>query len=120
MASSWFMATKFAECTLGVRYREFGKDGKIHGGGMYYLKKGLAERGLAPLGQVLAIMFAVFCVLASFGGGNIFQVNQTTAQLINITGGTNDSFFAENQGELLSLFQSSSFSAVSSICERGK
>jgi len=91
------MATKFAECTLGVKYREIGKDGKIHGGGMYYLKKGLAERGLAPIGQVLAILFAIFCVFASFGGGNIFQVNQTTAQLINVTGGTNESFFAENQ-----------------------
>jgi len=91
------MATKFAECTLGVKYREIGSDGKIHGGGMYYLKKGLAERGMAPLGQLLAFLFAVFCVFASFGGGNIFQVNQTTAQLINVTGGAEQSFFASNQ-----------------------
>lgn len=91
------MATKFAECTLGVKYREIDEDGKIHGGGMYYLKKGLAERGLAPLGQVLAVLFAIFCVFASFGGGNIFQVNQATAQLINVTGGSDNSFFASNQ-----------------------
>lgn len=91
------MATKFAECTLGVRYRETDSDGKIHGGGMYYLKKGLAERGMAPLGQVLAIFFAIFCVFASFGGGNVFQVNQTTAQLINVTGGEGNSFFATHQ-----------------------
>ena len=91
------MATKFAECTLGVKYREVGKDGKIHGGGMYYLKKGLAERGMAPVGQVLAVLFAIFCIFASFGGGNIFQVNQTTAQLINVTGGDESSFFAKHQ-----------------------
>ncbi|MFU8894138.1 MAG: alanine/glycine:cation symporter family protein [Luteolibacter sp.] len=81
------MATKLAECTLGVKYREFDSDGCIHGGPMYYLKKGFAERGLAPLGTALAIIFAICCIFASFGGGNIFQVNQVTAQLINVTGG---------------------------------
>ncbi len=90
------MATKFAECTLGVKYREFDKDGTIHGGAMYYLKKGFAEKGLAPVGTLLAYAFAIFCVFASFGGGNVFQVNQTTAQLINVTGGS-ESFFAGRQ-----------------------
>ncbi|MEJ6636238.1 MAG: alanine/glycine:cation symporter family protein [Akkermansiaceae bacterium] len=91
------MATKFAECTLGVKYRETGADGRIHGGGMYYLKKGLAERGMKPLGQVLAVLFAIFCIFASFGGGNIFQINQTTEQLINVTGGKEGSFFVGKQ-----------------------
>nr|MCU0749682.1 alanine:cation symporter family protein [Akkermansiaceae bacterium] len=90
------MATKFAECTLGVKYREFDSEGRIHGGAMYYLKKGFAERGLAPVGTFLAILFAVFCVFASFGGGNVFQVNQATSQLINVTGG-DASFFAGKQ-----------------------
>jgi len=90
------MATKFAECTLGVKYREFHTDGRIHGGAMYYLKKGFAERGLAPVGKVLSVLFAIFCVFASFGGGNVFQVNQTTSQLLNITGG-DSSFFAGKQ-----------------------
>lgn len=90
------MATKFAECTLGVKYREFHSDGRIHGGAMYYLKKGFAERGLAPVGKLLAILFAIFCVFASFGGGNVFQVNQTTSQLLNVTGG-DSSFFAGKQ-----------------------
>ncbi|MDP3850258.1 MAG: alanine/glycine:cation symporter family protein [Luteolibacter sp.] len=90
------MATKFAECTLGVKYREFDAEGKIHGGAMYYLKKGFAERGLAPLGSLLAGLFAFFCIFASFGGGNVFQVNQATAQLINVTGGEN-SFFIGKQ-----------------------
>lgn len=91
------MATKFAECTLGVKYREIDSDGRIHGGGMYYLKKGLAERGMGGLGQVLAIFFAIFCVFASFGGGNIFQVSQVTQQLINVTGGAEESFFVDKQ-----------------------
>lgn len=86
------MATKFAECTLGVKYREFDSDGNIHGGPMYYLKKGFAERGLAPLGTVLAIVFAICCIFASFGGGNIFQINQVTAQLMNVTGGESSPF----------------------------
>jgi len=91
------MATKFAECTLGVKYREISPDGKVHGGGMYYLKKGLEERGMATFGKILAVLFAIFCVLASFGGGNVFQINQATQQLINVTGGKEISFFAENQ-----------------------
>jgi AGCS family alanine or glycine:cation symporter len=99
------MSTKFAECTLGVKYREFDAAGRVHGGAMYYLRKGFAERGLKPIGMVLAGFFAVMCVFASFGGGNIFQVNQVTAQLINITGG-GQSFFADKQwvfGTLMAL-----------------
>ncbi|WP_193210982.1 alanine/glycine:cation symporter family protein [Luteolibacter marinus] len=88
------MATKFAECTLGVKYREITPDGRIHGGAMHYLRKGLAERGMGPLGKVLAVLFAIFCVFASFGGGNVFQINQATAQLLNVTGGT-ESYFAD-------------------------
>ena len=87
------MSTKFAECTLGVKYREFDAAGRVHGGAMYYLRKGFAERGLKPIGLVLAGVFAVMCVFASFGGGNIFQVNQVTSQLINITGGEKSFFF---------------------------
>jgi AGCS family alanine or glycine:cation symporter len=90
------MSTKFAECTLGVKYRIFDTEGNVHGGPMYYLRRGLHERGMKSLGMVLAFFFAIFCVFASFGGGNIFQVNQVTSQLINITGGEN-SFFYENQ-----------------------
>lgn len=90
------MSTKFAECTLGVKYREFDAQGRVHGGAMYYLREGFAERGLKPVGLVLAGFFALMCVFASFGGGNVFQVNQVTAQLVSITGG-DQSFFAQNQ-----------------------
>lgn len=70
------MTSKFAECTLGQMYREVRPDGRIMGGAMFYLSRGLKELGLGPLGAVLGVLFAVMCVLASFGGGNAFQVNQ--------------------------------------------
>ena len=78
------MSTKFVECTLGVKYRDISADGTVHGGPMYYLKKGLAEMGLAPVGQVLAIVFAVLCIGASLGGGNAFQANQATQQILTL------------------------------------
>ncbi len=70
------MSSKFTECTLGQMYREVRPDGRIMGGAMFYLSRGLKELGLGPLGTVLGVMFAVLCVFASFGGGNAFQVNQ--------------------------------------------
>ena len=75
------MATKFTECTLGVKYREVTEDGTVHGGPMYYLSKGLKEKGLGGLGKVLAIFFAIMCIGGSFGGGNMFQANQAAAQI---------------------------------------
>ncbi len=81
------MASKFAECTLGVRYREIDEDGKVYGGPMYYLKKGLKEKGMAGLGKVLAVVFAIMCIGGSFGGGNMFQSNQAFAMIESYTGG---------------------------------
>lgn len=80
------MATKFVECTLGVKYRDVGEDGTIYGGPMYYLSKGLKERGFSGIGKVLAGIFAVLCVGASFGGGNAFQSNQATVQITSMLG----------------------------------
>lgn len=71
------MSSKFVECSLGQKFREVRPDGRVMGGAMYYLSKGLGELGLAPLGKVLAVMFAVLCIGGSFGGGNTFQVNQS-------------------------------------------
>lgn len=81
------MASKFTECTLGVKYREIDENGVVYGGPMYYLKKGLKERGLAQLGKVLAVVFAIMCIGGSFGGGNMFQSNQAFAMLESFTGG---------------------------------
>tara|TARA_B100001057_G_scaffold500251_1_gene614298 strand:+ start:447 stop:2051 length:1605 start_codon:yes stop_codon:yes gene_type:complete len=82
------MSTKFVECTLGVRYRDVGEDGTVYGGPMYYLTKGLKERGLGKIGKFLAVTFAVLCIGASFGGGNAAQSNQAAMQLVNSFGMT--------------------------------
>jgi AGCS family alanine or glycine:cation symporter len=78
------MSTKFVECTLGVKYRDVGPDGTVYGGPMYYLSKGLKELGFATFGKFLAILFAVLCVGASFGGGNAFQSNQAAVQIASV------------------------------------
>ncbi len=80
------MATKFVECTLGVKYRDVGEDGTVYGGPMYYLSKGLKETGVGGLGKVLGALFAILCVGASFGGGNAFQSNQAAVQLSSLFG----------------------------------
>ncbi|PVW16313.1 alanine/glycine:cation symporter family protein [Marixanthomonas spongiae] len=78
------MASKFAECTLGVKYRDVGPDGTIYGGPMYYLKKGLGEKGMGGIGKVLAVIFSIFVIGGSFGGGNMFQANQAAAQFVQL------------------------------------
>ncbi len=70
------MSSKFVECTLGVKYRQVDSKGKIYGGPMYYLTAGLKEKGYTKLGKILAVIFAIMCVGGSFGGGNMFQINQ--------------------------------------------
>ena len=89
------MSSKFVECALGVKYRDEHADGTVSGGAMYYLRKGLAEKGMEKLGIVLAGLFAVLTIGASFAGGNMFQVNQAAEQFIGITGGQ-DTFLAQN------------------------
>ncbi|AVO36787.1 alanine/glycine:cation symporter family protein [Pukyongiella litopenaei] len=79
------MASKFTECTLGVKYRNEFADGHVSGGPMYYLTKGFAERGL-PGGGILAVLFSIFCILGSLGGGNMFQANQAHQQIAGIVG----------------------------------
>jgi AGCS family alanine or glycine:cation symporter len=78
------MSTKFVECTLGVMYRDVDEQGRVYGGPMYYLSKGLKSKGFKNLGKFLGILFAVLCVGASFGGGNAFQSNQATKQITSI------------------------------------
>ena len=82
------MSTKFVECTLGVKYRDVDSDGTVYGGPMYYLSKGLKERGFAKLGKTLAVIFAILCIGASFGGGNAAQSNQAAMQLVDSFGMT--------------------------------
>jgi alanine or glycine:cation symporter, AGCS family len=85
LAGLFGMASKFTECTLGVKYRKENADGSVSGGPMYYISKGFAEKGILG-GKAMAGLFAVFCVLSSFGAGNMFQANQAHAQISSITG----------------------------------
>ncbi|NOD65385.1 MULTISPECIES: sodium:alanine symporter family protein [unclassified Ruegeria] len=79
------MASKFTECTLGVKYRNEYEDGTVSGGPMYYMSKGFAELGL-PGGKILAVLFSIFCILGALGGGNMFQANQAHQQIAGIVG----------------------------------
>lgn len=95
------MSLKFAECTLGVKYRNEYPDGTVSGGPMYYLSKGLAEKNMPGLGKVLAIFFAICCIAGSLGGGNMFQANQSFQQFVNVTGG--EASFMADKGWLFGL-----------------
>ncbi len=77
VAGFFGMSSKFVECTLGQKYREVDRDGRVLGGPMFYLERGLADLKMKRLGKVLAVMFAVLCIGGSLGGGNTFQVNQS-------------------------------------------
>ena len=71
------MSSKFVECTLGVKYRDILPDGRVFGGPMNYLRYGLEKRNMTGFGKFLAAFFAILGVGASFGGGNMFQANQS-------------------------------------------
>src|SRR5690554_4934506 len=76
IAGFFGMSLKFAECSMGVKYRAIDADGRIFGGPMNYLRYGLEKRNFKKLGKFLAALFAVLGVGASFGGGNMLQSNQ--------------------------------------------
>ena len=80
------MSTKFVEVTLGVQYRDIDEDGTVYGGPMYYISKGLKEKGFKVLGKVAAVFFAIFCIGGSFGGGNAAQSNQATIVIKDLLG----------------------------------
>jgi AGCS family alanine or glycine:cation symporter len=101
------MCTKFVECTLGVRYRDHHPDGTVSGGPMQYLSKGIAEKvpGGAGriIGRTMAALAALFVLLFGFGGGNMFQANQTVAQLRNSTGGADGILGSDGSALILGL-----------------
>ena len=84
MAGLLGMSTKFAECTLGVRYRRDNPDGSVSGGPMYYLERGLAERCWPKVGKVLGVASAASIAIGCMGIGNMFQSNQATAIFLNM------------------------------------
>ncbi len=98
------MSSKFVECTLGVSYREVAANGTVYGGPMYYLSKGLRSKGFTKLGKVLAVIFAIMCIGGSFGGGNMFQVNQAFKLFEHVTGAEQSWFYGK--GWLFGLIMS--------------
>lgn len=87
LAGFFGMSLKFTECTLGIKYRHVDENGKVSGGPMYYLSKALSLKKLGGLGKVLALFSAIMMVLASFGGSNMLQANQSFAQFATILPG---------------------------------
>lgn len=80
------MATKFAECTLGVKYREVREDGTVDGGPFKYLP--VAYGKIHPVvGTLMTGLFAISILFFGAAGGNMFQSNQTYAQMKSVTGG---------------------------------
>lgn len=115
------MASKFAECTLGVKYRDVGPDGTVYGGPMYYLKKGLKEKNLGGLGKVLAVIFSIFVIGGSFGGGNMFQANQAAAQftkLFGLEGGNAGFYFGIIMAILVAVVIIGGIKRIASVTEK--
>lgn len=84
IAAFFGMMTNFSENTLGIYYRRKNIDGEWSGGAMYYLQDGLGGYPhMKKVGKVLAVLFAVFATLASFGIGNMGQVNKIVINLTN-------------------------------------
>ena len=79
------MATKFSEVVLGVKYREKNPKGEFSGGPMYYIQRGFKENYNIDA-KILAILFSVFGVIASFGIGSMAQANSVVLVLISNIG----------------------------------
>ena len=82
IAAFFGMMTNFAENTLGIYYRRKNENGEWSGGAMYYLRDGLgAKKGCKWIGKILAVLFCIFTMLASFGIGSMGQVNKIVANV---------------------------------------
>jgi AGCS family alanine or glycine:cation symporter len=81
------MMTNYSENVLGIYYRRKNSVGEWSGGAMYYLRDGLgAKKGCKLIGKVLAVLFSAFCFLASFGIGNMTQVNAISGNMHSVFG----------------------------------
>lgn len=76
------MMTNYSENVLGIYYRRKNMNGEWSGGAMYYLRDGLgSKKGMKQVGAVLAVLFSLFCLLASFGIGNMSQINSIAGNM---------------------------------------
>ncbi|MFY0642934.1 MAG: alanine:cation symporter family protein [Bacteroidia bacterium] len=121
LAGFFGMASKFVECTLGVKYRDIGEDGTVYGGPMYYLSKGFREKKMPGLGKFLAVFFAIMAIGGSFGGGNMFQANQAAAQftgLFNLTSGSAGFIFGIVMAILVAVVIIGGIKRIGSVTEK--
>ena len=82
VAAFFGMMTNFSENVLGIYYRRKNSEGEWSGGAMYYLQDGLGKKkGCKWIGKVLAVLFCIFTMLASFGIGSMGQVNKIVANV---------------------------------------
>ena len=76
------MMTNYSENVLGIYYRKKNTKGEWSGGAMYYLRDGLGARhGMHQAGAILAVLFSIFCLMASFGIGNMSQINSIAGNM---------------------------------------
>ena len=81
------MMTNYSENVLGIFYRRKNSKGEWSGGAMYYLRDGLgSKKGCKGIGKALAILFSLFCLIASFGIGNMTQVNSISGNMDTVFG----------------------------------
>lgn len=79
------MMTSYSENVLGIYYRRKNSHGEWCGGAMYYLRDGLGSKnGCRTIGKILAVLFSVFCILASFGIGNMSQINTISKNITSV------------------------------------
>lgn len=104
------MSTKFAECTLGLKFRRHHEDGSVSGGPMYYLERGLAERNWPRVGRGLGLFYAASMVIGCLGIGNMFQSNQAAAIFIDVSGG--DASYFQDKAWLLGLIMAGAVGLV--------
>lgn len=99
------MSTKFAEVTLGIKYRQYGSvhdPGMISGGPMYYLHSAFDRLQQPRMAKFMAGLFAACCIGGTIGAGGLFQANQAYQQALVVTGG--DASFIADKGWLFGLF----------------
>ena len=82
VAAFFGMMTNFSENVLGIYFRRRNDNGEWSGGAMYYLRYGLgSKKGCKTIGKILAFLFCIFTMLASFGIGSMGQVNKIVANI---------------------------------------
>ena len=111
LAGLFGMATKFAECTLGVKYREIRADGTVSGGPFKYLPVAFSKFPKF-LSVGLTGLFALAILFFGVGGGNMFQANQTYSQAVEVTGGENSFLASTSAGLIFGLVLAALIGAV--------